>query len=40
MFTMFVALITSRIVLNALGFIDYGLNSVVAGVISVQTGKK
>jgi O-antigen/teichoic acid export membrane protein len=35
MFTMLIALITSRVVLNALGFVDYGLNNVVAGVITL-----
>jgi O-antigen/teichoic acid export membrane protein len=33
MFIMLTALITSRVMLNALGFVDYGLNNVIAGVI-------
>ncbi|MDR3113552.1 MAG: hypothetical protein LBU09_04175 [Endomicrobium sp.] len=35
MFMMFLTLFTSRIVLSSLGFTDYGLYSVVAGVISL-----
>lgn len=35
LFTLFVGLFTSRVVLNALGVHDYGLNNVVAGVISL-----
>lgn len=35
MLTMFVALFTSRVILNSLGLVDYGLNSVVAGVITL-----
>ena len=33
-FTMLVALYTSRVVLNALGVTDYGINSVVSGTVS------
>lgn len=35
MLTMFVALFTSRVILNALGVVDYGLNNVIAGVITL-----
>lgn len=35
MLTMFVSLFTSRVVLNTLGVEDYGLNNVVAGVITL-----
>lgn len=35
MLTMFVALFTSRVILNKLGVVDYGLNNVVAGVITM-----
>lgn len=35
LFTLFVGLFTSRVVLNALGVHDYGLHNVVAGVISL-----
>ena len=35
MLTMFVALFTSRVILNALGVVDYGLNNVVSGVITL-----
>jgi O-antigen/teichoic acid export membrane protein len=33
--TMFVSLFTSRVILNTLGVVDYGLNNVVAGVITL-----
>lgn len=35
MLTMFVALFTSRVILNTLGVVDYGLNNVVSGVITL-----
>lgn len=35
MLTLFVALFTSRVILNTLGLVDFGLNSVVAGVITL-----
>ncbi|MFV0330628.1 MAG: lipopolysaccharide biosynthesis protein [Dysgonomonas sp.] len=35
MLTMFVSLFTSRVILNSLGVVDYGLNNVVAGVITL-----
>jgi O-antigen/teichoic acid export membrane protein len=35
MLTMIVSLYTSRVILNTLGIVDYGLNNVVAGVITL-----
>lgn len=35
MLTMFVSLFTSRVILNTLGIVDYGLNNVIAGVITL-----
>ncbi|NDV96124.1 hypothetical protein D0T84_14555 [Dysgonomonas sp. 521] len=35
--TMFVSLFTSRVILNTLGVVDYGLNNVIAGVITLFT---
>lgn len=35
MLTMFISLFTSRIIINSLGIVDYGLYNVVAGVISM-----
>ena len=37
MLTMFVSLFTSRVILNTLGVVDYGLNNVIAGVITLFT---
>lgn len=36
-FTMFVSLYTSRIVLNTLGVVDYGINNVVGGTVTFLT---
>lgn len=35
MLTMLVSLFTSRVILNTLGIVDYGLNNVIAGVITL-----
>lgn len=36
-FTMFVSLYTSRVVLNTLGVVDYGINNVVGGTVAFLT---